>query len=479
MIALTTSLVSQREGERAACAIDREHERDDERHLVGREEAQQAPERRAMARFVAAGAVGASPQPTYGAARCGRATVRSMLPLESVPNFSEGRDAGDDRGDRRCARQPSAAARRPRRPRPQPLGVHARRQTRTSWSRRSLAGIEVAPRADRPAVPCGRASRASGRPMSCRSSRSTPGDLDRARAAALAARRADRRPLGLPVFVYAPPERGPAFYRRGGVGELQRRLDAGELVPDFGPAAARPCRRRRDRRRPAAADRLQRQPARPARGGAGDRRPRPRARRRLSRRPRARARAAERRSRPGLDERRGLGGLRACTQIVARIRARGGRARGGGGGLGARRAAPGRSGCCRRRRRARPRRPRRLPGARAAAARAERRARERLETPRHDRRRRAATPAEGDRRARRRSDAPAAIAKIGATSSKPVACEPRWTNEIRPSTRPSTASGISSCAAVLRRTDERLSAAPEQTAAATASGMFVATASRR
>jgi glutamate formiminotransferase len=46
--------------------------------------------------------------------------------------------------------------------------------------------------------------------------------------------------LGLPVFVYAPPERGPAFYRRGGLDELQRRLDTGELVPDFGPSRLHP-----------------------------------------------------------------------------------------------------------------------------------------------------------------------------------------------------------------------------------------------
>jgi glutamate formiminotransferase len=46
--------------------------------------------------------------------------------------------------------------------------------------------------------------------------------------------------LGLPVFLYAPPERGPAFYRRGGVEELQRRLDAGELSSDFGPARLDP-----------------------------------------------------------------------------------------------------------------------------------------------------------------------------------------------------------------------------------------------
>jgi glutamate formiminotransferase len=42
----------------------------------------------------------------------------------------------------------------------------------------------------------------------------------------------------LPVFLYADlaPARGPAFFRRGGPDELQRRIDAGELTPDFGPA---------------------------------------------------------------------------------------------------------------------------------------------------------------------------------------------------------------------------------------------------
>ena len=38
------------------------------------------------------------------------------------------------------------------------------------------------------------------------------------------------------MFVYAPPERGPAFYRRGGTEGLQQRIDAGELVPDYGPS---------------------------------------------------------------------------------------------------------------------------------------------------------------------------------------------------------------------------------------------------
>ena len=39
------------------------------------------------------------------------------------------------------------------------------------------------------------------------------------------------------MFLYGDlaPGRGPAFFRRGGPAELQRRIDAGELAPDFGP----------------------------------------------------------------------------------------------------------------------------------------------------------------------------------------------------------------------------------------------------
>jgi glutamate formiminotransferase len=47
--------------------------------------------------------------------------------------------------------------------------------------------------------------------------------------------------LGLPVFLYGAPGRGPAFFRRGGPDELQRRVDAGELAPDFGPARLDPA----------------------------------------------------------------------------------------------------------------------------------------------------------------------------------------------------------------------------------------------
>src|SRR6187200_1926228 len=65
----------------------------------------------------------------------------------------------------------------------------------------------------------------------------SPDDMPRARATAttLASRIGDD--VGLPVFLYGAlaPGRGPAFFRRGGPEELQRRIDSGELKPDFGP----------------------------------------------------------------------------------------------------------------------------------------------------------------------------------------------------------------------------------------------------
>ena len=65
-----------------------------------------------------------------------------------------------------------------------------------------------------------------------------PGDMERAGACALELARRIGDELSLPVFLYAElaPGRGPAFFRSGGARELQRRLDDGELEPDFGPA---------------------------------------------------------------------------------------------------------------------------------------------------------------------------------------------------------------------------------------------------
>ena len=65
-----------------------------------------------------------------------------------------------------------------------------------------------------------------------------PADAERARGCALVVAARIGAELQLPVFVYGESGggRGPSFFRRGGPGELQQRLDAGELAPDFGPA---------------------------------------------------------------------------------------------------------------------------------------------------------------------------------------------------------------------------------------------------
>jgi glutamate formiminotransferase len=64
-----------------------------------------------------------------------------------------------------------------------------------------------------------------------------PEDMERARAAALLLAERIGGELDLPVFLYGElgGGHGPAFFRRGGPAELQRRIDAGELAPDFGP----------------------------------------------------------------------------------------------------------------------------------------------------------------------------------------------------------------------------------------------------
>ena len=161
-----------------------------------------------------------------------------MLPLESVPNFSEGRERATL--DAIGAALASGGARL--------LDVHSDADHNRSvftivGSEAELldglvAGVECAreridlslhdgahPRVGAadvvPLVPI--------RPL----------DLERAKAASLelGARLGD---LGLPVFLYGGPDRGPAFFRRGGPAGLQARIGAGELAPDFGPSRVDP-----------------------------------------------------------------------------------------------------------------------------------------------------------------------------------------------------------------------------------------------
>ena len=159
-----------------------------------------------------------------------------MLPLEAVPNFSEGRDRATIAaiGDAL-----SAHARL--------LDVHSdedhNRSVYTLVGSEEelvaalLAGIACAReridlRRHEGAHPCiGAADVVPLVPI-------READAERARTAALELARRVGAELGLPVFLYADlaPGRGPAFFRRGGPAELQRRVDGGELAPDFGPA---------------------------------------------------------------------------------------------------------------------------------------------------------------------------------------------------------------------------------------------------
>jgi glutamate formiminotransferase / 5-formyltetrahydrofolate cyclo-ligase len=70
-----------------------------------------------------------------------------------------------------------------------------------------------------------------------------PDDMARAKGAALELAQRIGAELGLPVFLYGElgGGRGPAFFRQGGPDELQRRVDEGELEPDFGPSQLDPA----------------------------------------------------------------------------------------------------------------------------------------------------------------------------------------------------------------------------------------------
>ncbi len=67
-----------------------------------------------------------------------------------------------------------------------------------------------------------------------------PEDMARAEGVAFELAVRVGKQLGLPVFLYGEG-RGPAFFRRGGPEELQRRIDAGELAPEFGPSRLDPA----------------------------------------------------------------------------------------------------------------------------------------------------------------------------------------------------------------------------------------------
>jgi glutamate formiminotransferase len=163
------------------------------------------------------------------------------LPLESVPNFSEGRDAAVLADLEESMSRPARL-----------LDIH------TDWDHHRsvftlvgtgddlvdalLAGIRrAAERIDlrehegaHPRI--GAADVVPLVPL-------RPEDESAARDAALVLAERVGSELGLPVFFYGrltEDRREPAFFRRGGPDELQRRIDSGQVVPDRGPATLNP-----------------------------------------------------------------------------------------------------------------------------------------------------------------------------------------------------------------------------------------------
>jgi len=163
-----------------------------------------------------------------------------VLPLESVPNFSEGRERETIDALARALSSPARL-----------LDVHADPDHNRSVF--TLVGNEEELHsALLAAVACARdridLRRHEGAHPRVGAADVVPivpllpEEMDRAKRTALALAERIGRDLELPVFLYGElaPGRGPAFFRQGGPEELQRRIDAGELEPDFGPGRLDP-----------------------------------------------------------------------------------------------------------------------------------------------------------------------------------------------------------------------------------------------
>ncbi|HZT53670.1 MAG TPA: glutamate formimidoyltransferase [Gaiellaceae bacterium] len=164
-----------------------------------------------------------------------------MIPLEAVPNFSEGRDRATIAAIGEALAGPATL-----------LDVHSDPDhnrsvyTLAGSPDRLVAALLAGIRCARERIDLRRHEGAHPRigaadvvpivPV-------RPVDAERARTTALELARRVGEELSLPVFLYGDlaPGRGPAFFRRGGPELLQRRIDEGELRPDFGPSRLDPA----------------------------------------------------------------------------------------------------------------------------------------------------------------------------------------------------------------------------------------------
>jgi len=164
-----------------------------------------------------------------------------VIPLEAVPNFSEGRDRATIAAIGEALAGPATL-----------LDVHSDPDhnrsvyTLAGSPDRLVAALLAGIRCARERIDLRRHEGAHPRigaadvvpivPV-------RPVDAERARTTALELARRVGEELSLPVFLYGDlaPGRGPAFFRRGGPELLQRRIDEGELRPDFGPSRLDPA----------------------------------------------------------------------------------------------------------------------------------------------------------------------------------------------------------------------------------------------
>jgi glutamate formiminotransferase len=163
-----------------------------------------------------------------------------VLPLESVPNFSEGRD-------RKTIDAIGAALA----DRARLLDVHSDPDhnrsvfTLVGEDAALVDALVAAVAVARERIDLGRHEGAHPRIGAADVVPVVPlraGDMERAKAAARELARRVGDEVGIPVFLYGElgAERGPSFFRQGGTEELGRRLASGELAPDFGPAELDP-----------------------------------------------------------------------------------------------------------------------------------------------------------------------------------------------------------------------------------------------
>ena len=163
------------------------------------------------------------------------------LPLESVPNFSAARDAGVVAALREALSAPARL-----------LDVHVDADHNRSVYTLVGSGAELAETLVAGiALAAERIDLRSHEGVHPRTGAADvvplvplePDDEPQARETALEVAERVGAELGLPVFFYGrltEDRRGPAFFRRGGPAELQRRIDAGELAPDRGPRLLHP-----------------------------------------------------------------------------------------------------------------------------------------------------------------------------------------------------------------------------------------------